>query len=157
VTFAEAEWLKDKSSPFWRRTIIRCCCAWVEGTTSVLKKFAPEVAEYGGVKLNKKDLEVVNELRTDKKSGLLKTAFLPPDKNIKKTFKLFTKARRIQKTIKYNDSRFKDLCDTFELRNGLMHPKEPRDLEVSEKALDAADRGVNWFGEKFKEVFGSKK
>lgn len=142
VKFAETEWLKNKSSQFWGRTLIRCCCAWVEGTTSLLKQFASEIAEYSGAKLNKKDMEVLTEIRTDK-DGLKKPAFLSPCENIKATFKVFTKARKIQREIKYDDSRFKDLFDTFELRNRLMHPKKQQDLEVSVKALDAAERGVN--------------
>lgn len=151
VKFAETEWLKDKSSQFWGRILIRCCCAWVEGSLSLLKQFALEIAEYSGAKLNGKDMEVLTELRIDK-NGVNKPAFLPIRENIKETFKVFIKARRIQREIKYDDSRFTDLCDTFELRNKLMHPKKQQDLGISVKMLEAGERGVNWFGEKFREV-----
>jgi hypothetical protein len=151
VKFSETEWLKDKSSQFWGRTIIRCCCAWVEGAISLLKQFALEIADYSGAKLTEKDTETLTEYHTDK-NGIKKPAFLPFRENIKETFKVFKKARKMQPATKYDDSRFIDLCDTFELRNKLMHPKKHQDLEVSKKALDTADRAVNWFAENFREI-----
>jgi hypothetical protein len=152
VKFASEQWRKDKSSQFWGRTLVRCCCASVEGTLSVLKNTASGNAKYFDIKLDEGDIEVVTGLRTDKKSGLTKPAFLPFRKNVKETFKVFIKSHGIQFEIKYDDLKFTDLCDTFELRNKLMHPKEQRDLEVSDKALDAADRGLKWFGYSLRDV-----
>lgn len=152
VKFASDEWRKDKSSQFWGRTLIRCYCASVDGTLSVLKNIVSGNAKYSDVKLDEDDIEVLTELRTDKISGLTRPAFLPFRKNVKETFKVFIKFHGVQLEIKCDDSRFTDLCDTFELRNKLMHPKNHRDLEVSGNALDAALRGSKWFAFTLKNV-----
>lgn len=145
VKFADEQLLKDKPhEQFWRRTVIRCVCALVEGTLSVLKNVVPETAGFFQVGLTENDMEVVTELRMDKKSGLRKPAFLRPRKNVKETIKLFAKAHAIQLTLKQDDQKFDDLCSTFELRNKLMHPKNSSDLEVKEDEIKAAVQGWNW-------------
>jgi hypothetical protein len=63
---------------------------------------------------------------------------------VKETIKIFAKAHAIQLTVKYDDQTFDDLCDTFELRNKLMHPKNSSDLEVKETDIKAAVQGWNW-------------
>jgi hypothetical protein len=40
---------------------------------------------------------------------------------------------------------FGDLCETFQLRNKLMHPKYSLELAVTDDALKTAVRGWNWF------------
>jgi len=148
VEFAVARWEQERASQFWRRTLLRCCCASVEGTLSLLKNVTDGSADFFGVNLSEGDLKVVNERRTYRENGVTKTkpAFLPFRDNIKETFKVFAKAHSVQTAIKCDAPGFSDLCDTFELRNKLMHPKGVFDLEVSDKAIDAADRGLKWFG-----------
>jgi hypothetical protein len=146
LKFAEEEWTKNQSSQFWRRTLVRCFCAWVEGILSLLKGVTPDIANYFKVTLTAKDFEVVTELRKDKKTGLTKTSYLPIRDNLKETFKVYAKAHAIQAEPKYDDPRFDDLENTFKLRHKLMHPKKLFDLEVSDNALEAAFRGDKWFG-----------
>ncbi len=147
VRFATEQWRRNPTSQFWRRTLVRCCCASVEGTLSLLKNVTAGNADYFGVKLSEGDIKVVTELRTYNENGVTKTkpAFLPFRDNVKETFKVFAKGCATQVAIKYDVSEFADLCDTFELRNKLMHPKGVFDLEVSDKSADVGDRGLKWF------------
>jgi hypothetical protein len=145
LKFADEQLQKDKSNEqFWRRTVIRCVCALVEGTLSVIKNVVPETSGFFHVELTEDDMEVITELRIDKKDGLPKPAFLRPRENVKQTVKLFAKVHAIQFSIKYENQSFDDLCRTFELRNKLMHPKNSFDLEVKEDAYKASVNGWNW-------------
>ena len=47
------------------------------------------------------------------------------------------------------DTDFQQLCDTYRLRNRLMHPKEPFDPGVSDVAILAAKQGVAWLNREF--------
>ena len=137
VQYAREQWRPDPSSQFWRRTFVRCCCARAEGTLSVLKNAVRDIADYFGVQLTEKEIaELVFECR----------AFLKPRENVKRTFKVFARAHGVPVAIKYDETGFADLCDTFILRNRLMHPRGLFDLEVTDKAIDAAVRGEKWFG-----------
>ncbi|MCX6906782.1 MAG: hypothetical protein NTY01_01935 [Verrucomicrobia bacterium] len=147
VKLAAQQCRQNPASPFWHRTYIRCHSAAVEGVLSLLKNFVPKSADYFGVILTDEDKQVATELREYIENGVPKTrpAFLPFRENVKETFKLFVKAHATQVTIQFNDAGFQDLCDMAETRNKLMHPKAPSDLEVSEAAVDTADRGIKWF------------
>ena len=100
-----------------------------------------------GVSLNDLDLKIVTERRTYIKAGVTKTkpVYLPFRDNLKETFKIFAKAHTISSSTDFSVSGFVELCEAFELRNKLMHPKTVFDLGVDDKALDNADRGLKWF------------
>ena len=116
---------------------MRCCCARVEGTLSGLKNNTRGFADYFGVQLTEKEIvKVLTE----------RPPFLPLRENLKRTFKIFARAHGVPVAIKYDEAGFTDLCDTFVLRSRLMHPKGLFDLEVTDKAVDAAVRGEKWFG-----------
>ena len=114
---------------------------------SLLKQVSPNSADYFGVCLTEADLKVVTERRTYVEAGVTKTktAFLPFRDNVKETFKVFANAHTIQPTIDYNVTGFAELCEAFELRNRLMHPKTVFDLGVNDKELNKADKGLKWF------------
>jgi hypothetical protein len=147
VKFAAEQWRKSPSNQFWRRTLVRCLCALAEGVLSLLKNIAPDSAKFFEVELTEKDMEVATERRNYIDNGIQKSkpAFLKFSENLKETFKLFAKAHTVQFEIRYDKSGFKELCDTFDSRNKLMHPKGLFDVEVSDKAVDAADQGMKWF------------
>jgi hypothetical protein len=46
VSFAREQWIKSPDSQFWRRTLLRCCCASVEETISLLKQVTPNCADF---------------------------------------------------------------------------------------------------------------
>jgi hypothetical protein len=147
VNFAREQWLKSPDSQFWRRSLLRCCCASAEGTISLIKQVTPKCADFFGVNLTDSDIKVVTERRTYVENGVEKSkpAFLPFRDNVKESFKVFAKAHTISSSADFSASSFTELCQAFDLRNKLMHPKNVFDLGVDDKALDEADRGLKWF------------
>ena len=153
LRFAEEQWAKDESSQFWRRTLVRCFCASIEGILSLLKNVTPDIADYFEVALTPKDMEVITE-RSMGKDGNPKKFFLPIRDSIKTTLKLYAKAHTIQVPVKYDVRGIDDLENTFELRHRLMHPKDLFGLQVSDQAIDAVIRSDKWFGDVLRFVLG---
>lgn len=114
---------------------------------SLLKQVTPSCADFFGVSLTDSDLKIVTERRTYVEAGVAKTkpVYLPFRDNLKETFKIFAKAHTIPFSTDFSVSGFVELCEAFELRNKLMHPKIVFDLGVEDEALDGADRGLKWF------------
>jgi hypothetical protein len=125
-----------------RRNLIRCVCAIVEGTLSSMRTATLPAADFFGVNLTDKDIEVATgqSAKTGKP-----IPFLPFQENVKETLKIFTKSHEVQMAINYNDSGFGDLRELFKLRNKLMHPKTLDDIHVSDEAYKTSVRGSNWF------------
>jgi hypothetical protein len=48
---------------------------------------------------------------------------------------------------------FLTFCATFEVRNRLMHPKKPFDIEVNANNIEIADKGIAWFNETCADIF----
>ncbi|MCX6899310.1 MAG: hypothetical protein NT105_11455 [Verrucomicrobia bacterium] len=145
--FAKEQWQQHPTSQFWRRTVVRCTCAFVEGLLGLLKRFSQQTAEYFDVELSKEDIEVITESRECVENGLTRTkpAYMQFRDNVKKTFAVYAKAHGIFFNIDYGCSGYKDLLDTFELRHRLMHPKDQSDLEVNDKAMGKVVQGGDWF------------
>jgi hypothetical protein len=147
VNAARELWLKSPDLQFARRVLLRCCCASVEGTLSLLKQIAPSCADFFSVNLTASEMKILTERHTYVEDGIEKSkpAFLPLRDSVKETFKIFAKTHTISSTTDFSATGFTELCNAFELRNKLMHPKTVFDLEVNDKALDEADRGLKWF------------
>ena len=151
---AVALWRQDSSNQFYRRTLVRCGCASIEGTLNLLKNVSGQTADFFGIGLSEEDMEIITESRKVIENGKTKTKpkFLPIRDKVKETFRVFTKSHATQINVKYDVPGFQDLCDTFELRHGLMHPKNHLDLEVSDRSVDTVERGMTWFNHVLKEV-----
>jgi hypothetical protein len=144
VRFAEKQLEQHKASheQTCRRSLIRCVCAIGEGTLSLMKAATLPATDFFGVSLTSEEIELATGrwVKTGKP-----IPFLPFQKNVKETLKIFMKAHGVQIPIYYDDSGFKDLCEMFKLRNKLMHPKTLDDIHVSDEAFKGSIRGHNWF------------
>jgi hypothetical protein len=136
---ASDHWLKDKSNQFWRRTVIRCLLALLEAALWNMKNTAPKIAVISEVTLSPKELEFAEDRVRP---------FPNFRKNLIGTFELFAKVHLIQFLV-VADKKFEALCTTYELRNRLMHPKKPFDLDVSDQKIDDAMAGTMWFRQTF--------
>ena len=125
-----------------RRTLIRCACAFVEGTLSFMKVATLPAANFFGISLSENETEFITG--RGKKTGK-PIPFPPFQENLKETLKVFMKAHTVSIQIKYDEPGFKDLHEMFKLRNRLMHPKSLSDVGVSDEVLKASIRGFNWF------------
>jgi hypothetical protein len=150
------QWQKNQLSQFWSRTVFRCLCAAVEARLFAFRKMATKLGSVNGVQFNAKELEILAEQRmVTSNVGLpvVKPKFLQFPDAVKESFRLFAKSVAANIRVNFGDVGFSSLCKTFEIRNRLMHPKGPFDVQVSAKDIDAANQAVAWFNATYMDVF----
>lgn len=150
LDFAFAEWLKNKENQFWRRTLIRCLLAVIEALLWNMKNIVPKVAGLSGVQLTADEFVIVNEVRVVMNAGKPENRkkFLPFRHNIKATFALFAKVHGAAYSMDIGKD-FDALCNTYELRSRLMHPKKPFDPAVHNADIRESQRGVAWLTKEY--------
>jgi len=151
IKFALTKIEADRNNEqFWRRTLIRCLLANIEALLWNLKQGIKIVPSVTNVRLTPADNEIVDEQRTTIVNGKQETRknHLKFRDNIKATFSLFGKVHGIKFKANCNQD-FVALCDTYELRSRLMHPKKPMDPEVSDSAILASQQGVKWLKQEY--------
>lgn len=156
LNFAFTEWLKQKESQFWRRTLIRCILVVTESSVWNMKNMVPKLADISGVQLTARELLTAKEVRIglDKDGNESeRPKFLPLRDNIKATFALFAKVHKATYAINSNQE-FDALCVTYELRNRLMHPKIPSDVPVSDDDIRKSQRGIKWLSDEYVTLLG---
>ena len=115
--------VKEKPSDhFLRRMTVRCFAAAVDGIVFGLKQFAQATGELTEYKFTSDELFLLTEVPVELKDGK-KPRFPVFRDNIKQTFKLFAKVYGTICPTDFNQSGFNSMCETFELRHRLMHPK----------------------------------
>jgi hypothetical protein len=144
MNFAVKRLQSEGTNPFWRRTVIRCFFPTIEALLWHMKQIAPKLALITGVTLNDEELANAKgkEWVMTSKGKVERT--LKFRENVKASFALFAKLHGMPVTIKF-DSEFDAFCATYNLRNRLMHPRKPSDLDVSDSQMATAQVGVAWF------------
>jgi hypothetical protein len=148
--YAIKQWQHDRTSQFWSRTAIRCLCAAIEATLFSFRTMAEQAAGVSNIQFDPKELEILSEKQI--RNGVQRTKFLSPPDAVKESFRLFAKAIGTTVTVDYGNG-FSDLCATFKVRDRLMHPKKPFDVEVNVENIETADRGIAWFNKAYTDVF----
>jgi hypothetical protein len=154
MDFALAQLDTDKKNDqFWRRAIVRCLLAYIEALVWNLKNGIPIIASISGIELTSGDLDIIREKRTVAINGQieLRPKFLKFRDNLKSTFSLFGKVHGINFNVNCNQD-FDDLCETYDLRSRLMHPKEPMDPNVSDLNMAASQQGIKWLGFEYRRL-----
>ena len=155
MNFALPHLVSDiKNQQFWRRTIIRCILAYVEALTWNLKNGIPIIGEVSWVKLTTTELDVIQDQQTFEKNGgiQVRPKFPKFRDNLKATFSLFAKIHGVAFAVKC-DQDFDALCDTYELRSRLMHPKRPMDPSVTDVDIKKSQQGLNWLSTEYARLF----
>jgi hypothetical protein len=147
LTFAIKEWQRDKQSQFWSRTAIRCLCACVEATLFSFRKMAEEMGSLSKIKFEPDEIAILSE--TQIRDGVQKPKWLSPADSVKESFRLFGKSVGCPVVIDYGHTGFGDLREIFKIRNRLMHPKGPFDVQVTVADINTADRAIVWFNKAF--------
>jgi hypothetical protein len=150
LNFAIQQWQSDRQSQFWSRTSIRCLCASVEAVLFGFRKMAEQMAPLSRIQFDSREVEILSEIQV--RDGVERPKWLPFVDSVKESFRLFGKSVKCPIAIDYGDSGFADLCGTFKVRNRLMHPKGPFDVQVTVEELSRADRAVAWFNRTFVSV-----
>jgi hypothetical protein len=149
--YASGEMRKNPENQFWRRTTIRALAAAVDGIIYCLKQtalFAGKMSEY---KFNDEELFLLSEEPVESESGkkMRRPVFR---ENIKYMFKLFYKVHRISCPTDFGHSGFNALCETYELRHRLMHPKSFFTFCVNDDEKLKAGEAVAWLNEEIKKL-----
>ena len=146
TNFALDQEARDKrNQQFWRRTIIRGLLSYIDSLLWHLKQGMPIFASISNVQLTSADLEIIRERRTVKINGKteIRSNHLKFRDNIKATFSLFGKVCGLKFKVTC-DKDFDALCNTYNRRSHLMHPKKPSDLNVTDSDIAVSKQGVKW-------------
>lgn len=147
--YAVGQWQQNRKSQFWSRTAIRCLCAHIEATLYTFRTMAEKIGALSNAPFDAEEIEILTEQRKVMIRGVetVRPKWLQFPDSLKESFRLFAKAVGARVTIDYGVEGFSDLRKVFEIRNRLMHPKQPFDVQVSERDLDTADRAIAWFND----------
>jgi hypothetical protein len=136
---------------FWRRTTIRTLAATLDGIVFCLKQTALATGPMNGFKFSEKELSFLSEEVVEPTTG--KKPRLPGFReNLKDTFKLFAKIHKIPCPTDFNQDGFTALCETYELRHRLVHPKSFMTFCVSDDEKQRAGEAVYWLNKEIKEL-----
>jgi hypothetical protein len=137
-------WQQDRTSQFWSRVAVRCLCAAIEARLFTFRKMAEQMAPLGEVRFESEEIEILTEQRIVVINGVqtIKPKWLPFPTSLKESFRLFAKATGATIKTDYGVVGFEALCSTFDLRNRLMHPKKPFDVQVDAQDIETAEQGI---------------
>jgi hypothetical protein len=147
-------WQKEGKSQFWSRIAIRTLCASIEARLYSFRKMAEQMAPLEGVQFDSEETAILSEEKVVLTHGVEKKRpkWLPFPDSVKESFRLFAKAVGATIRIDYGTGGFLALCRTFEVRNRLMHPKEPFDIQVAARDINTAEQGIAWFNKTYVDV-----
>jgi hypothetical protein len=146
-----------KASPndqYWRRAAIRDLVVTIDGIIYCLKQSTLPMAELNEVKFNSKDIAFLRE-RIEQNGQPAKTKFVKFRDNFKGTFKLMAEACKCACPTDFNDAGFAALCDTYELRHRLVHPKDFMTFCVSNVEKEKAAVAINWLSQEANRLFST--
>jgi len=149
---ASGEMKANSGDQFWRRTAIRTLAATLDGIIFCLKETTLATGSFAGYKFLDGEVEFLSE--TMQKAGK-KPKFLPFRENLKETFKLFSKAHHTTCGTDFQQDGFAALCETYELRNRLVHPKSAMTFYVSDTEKSRAGEAIKWLNTEIQELLGS--
>jgi hypothetical protein len=140
---ASSEMKAHPVDQFWRRTTIRALAATLDGIIFCLKQTALATGPMAGFKFSKEELFFLSEEAVEPINE--KKPKLPSFReNLKKTFKLFAKTYNIPCPTDFNQDGFAALCETYELRHRLVHPKSYMTFCVSDHEKQRAGEAIYW-------------
>ena len=151
---ASSEMKAHPGDQFWRRTTIRTVAATLDGIVFCLKQTAHATGPMNGFIPSGEELFFLTEEITGPATGK-KPKLLGFRENIKRTFKLFAAVYRIPCPTDFGHSGFAALCETYELRHRLMHPKSFMTFYVSDDEKERAGEAIQWLDNEIMRLFDS--
>jgi hypothetical protein len=119
---------------FDARQLIRSAFAYIEGATFILKIEASFNSEEKGIVLSPQHHQLIFEVDfdlNDKGEIIQRPAKIPLSKNIKYAFSVFAQANGIENNLDVSSEWWAKLKESIKVRDRLMHPRFPEDLDVS--------------------------
>lgn len=137
---------------YWRRNVVRTLAATVDGIIFTLKETTVATGSFGGYKFNNDELEFLTEtMQTPGK----RPKFLRFQDNLKETFKWFYKVHHTTCAVDFGQAGFAALCETYELRNRITHPKNVMTFCVSDSEKSRVGEGIKWLDTELQKLFGA--
>jgi hypothetical protein len=139
---------EDIAQQRYRRAYVRAAFALVEGTVFSLKRILLEAVQVFDGSLDAGERAMLEEQEYQlQNDGTVRTkrAFLRVADNIRFTLGLGPKVFGIPVVVDYSGRGWAGLKVGIQVRNRLVHPKSPSDLEVSDEELSSVAAGVEWF------------
>jgi hypothetical protein len=143
-----AEMRKAPNIQFPRRVAVRALAATVDGIIFSLKQVAFAARGLTGVNLTHEELNFLRE--SDPSGGKVR---LPGFRdNFKQTFKLFAKTFHADCGTDFGQDGFSALCDTFDLRHRITHPKSFMTFCVNDSEMKRAATAIDWLSQELQRV-----
>jgi hypothetical protein len=142
-------YLEENDTQFARRAYVRSVFANVEGSIWLLKQTCLKIVKEK--KLNLLTLAEWSLLSdktfdlTDKGEPREQQKFLKLPDNIRFTFHIFNRLFKSSFSLGVDGKSWAAFRTALELRNRLAHPKEAKDIDVSDEEIKAAKDACGWF------------
>jgi hypothetical protein len=148
---ASGQLRQNYSSQFWRRNAIRALAAAVDGIVFSLKRLAVATTAVAESNLDADEIEFL----TEESAQAGKKARLPGFRdNFKRTFKLFAKVYQTPCATDFGQQGFEALCQTFELRHRVMHPKFSGMFQIKDDETRRAGDAIAWLSFEIQRLLG---
>ncbi len=143
---------KNFNNQFWRRTAIRAFAAAVDGIVFCLKELTHASAGFNKFELNDDENKFLLEGKANLQIGERSKHLVFKD-NFKQTFRLFAQVNNFQCPTDFNQDGFSSLCETFELRHQLMHPKSFLTFCVTDEQANRTGKAGGWLYNEIQKLF----
>lgn len=130
---------EERNDQYWRRNFIRSSGPFFEGYAHCLRDMCTIRLECSPApKLTKRESDV---LQSERRCSA-------PDR-IKHALKLAYRIFELAPAPNFSCKKWQSAKKVFTKRDGLMHPKSPSDLEVTDDSWGECHEGVTWLMEQF--------
>jgi hypothetical protein len=133
---------KNRDDQFWLRTTVRTLAATIDGIVFILKEMAHSSAEFNGLRLSD-DEKFLLERRARLQKGE-KAKFKNFNENFKETFKIYARLAGFPCPTDFNHDGFAALCEIYELRHHITHPKSFMKFCVSPEETQKMMKAATW-------------
>lgn len=144
---------------FNARQLFRAGFAYIEGASFSLKIVAIDDAIENGIEITQAEINFAFEEShqlNDKGYIVEVKAHISLAKNIKFAFNLYAKAHGLNKSFNAVPVWWGDLIKSIKIRDRLMHPRSPEDLDIEPKEVVTLVSAINGFNSLLAEYMGVK-
>ncbi len=135
-------------TPERRRRYIRNVIALVEGVTAAMGRIALADAESGNTTFTPGEIAILRGLKyelNDEGGVRPVPSYQKLTRTVRFSFAALAKTYDADFTLVVGGSGWRCLKSTVEVRNRLLHPKKPEDLDLSDQEMKDGATGVDWF------------
>jgi hypothetical protein len=148
----------ESGDRFWYRMFVRSFFAHIEGLIYKLQIQALNWNEANNLnRLTNAEKAVIKQenYALNKKGKINKhNSFNSIDRNLRFTIRILKKVYNVRYILELDsDNRWNDFKKSIQMRNNITHPKNEKDLILSEADIDTLLNARKWFLENFKKLF----